>query len=156
VSLVVTTALAAFQEQIGGWLPHDMSKVLLLTVNFLFSLIVFAILFAAMFKWMPDAKIAWRDAVLGAILTAALFMIGKFLLGLYLGGQDPSAYGPAAALVLILIWIYYSSMIVFLGGEFIEVWAQSHGREMVPSTGAVGVDEAGHIQDRGKQNAATC
>ncbi len=154
VSLVVTTALAAFQERIGSWLPHDISKVLLLTVNFVFSLVVFAVLFAAMFKWMPDAKIAWRDAALGATVTAALFMIGKFALGLYLGSQDPSAYGPAAALVLILIWIYYSSMIVFLGGEFIEVWADSHGRELILSVGAVNVEDAGHIPDTGKRKVA--
>jgi membrane protein len=146
VSLVVTTAVAAFQERIGGWLPHDVSKVLLLTANFVVSLLVFVILFAAMFKWMPDVRIAWRDAALGAIVTAALFMVGKFLLGLYLGRQDPSAYGPAAALVLILIWIYYSSMIVFLGGEFIEVWAHNHGRETIPAAGAVRVDDAGNIQ----------
>ncbi len=137
VSLVVTTAVTAFQERIGGWLPHEVSKALLLAINFVVSLLVFAILFAAMFKWMPDARVAWRDAALGAIVTAILFLAGKLLIGLYLGTQNPSAYGPAAALVLVLIWIYYSSMIVFFGAEFVEVWAHRHGRQAKPSPGAV-------------------
>jgi membrane protein len=68
-----------------------------------------------------------------------LFIVGKFLLGLYLGKQDPSAYGPAAALVLILIWVYYSAIILFLGAEFTCVWAERHGRPSVPSAGAVAI-----------------
>lgn len=145
VSLLVTTALSAFGEQIGAWLPKDVSKALLLTVNFGVSFLVLASLFAAMFKWLPDARIRWRDVALGAILTAALFMVGKFLLGLYLGALNPNAYGPAAALVLILIWAYYSAMILFAGAEFTEVWARRSGRPSVPTAGAVRIDAAGNV-----------
>jgi membrane protein len=141
VSLVVTTVLNALDEKIGSWLPDTVSKDLLLAGNFAVSLLVVAAIFAAMLKWLPDASIAWRDVVLGAIVTALLFEGGKFLVGLYLGRQNPSAYGPAAALVLILIWVYYSAMIFFLGAEFTKAWAERSGRRIVPVPGAVRADE---------------
>jgi membrane protein len=137
VSLVVTTALSAFGERISGWLPQGMSKAALLGLNFAVSFLVYAILFAALFKWIPDAKSRFRDVALGGLLTAVLFILGKFLLALYLGRQDPSAYGPAAALVLILIWVYYSAIILFVGAEFTCVWAERHGRPLEPAAGAV-------------------
>jgi membrane protein len=141
VSLVLTTVLSAFGERVGTWLPKDLSKGMLLGLDFAVSLAVASVLFAAMCKWLPDAKVAWRDAILGGFLTGLLFLVGKFLLGLYLGHQDPTAYGPAAALVLILIWTYYSSMIVFLGAEFTQVWARRHGRQIVPSPGAIRTED---------------
>ena len=80
-----------------------------------------------MFKWLPDAPIAWRDVWLGAILTAALFEVGKFLIGLYIGKQGlESTYGAAAALVVLLIWVYYSSQIVLIGAEFTRTYACRH------------------------------
>jgi membrane protein len=139
VSLVVTAALSAVGGKMGGWLPQGISKAALLGLNFSLSFIVYVILFAALFKWIPDAKSRIRDVALGALLTAMLFIVGKFLLGLYLGKQDTGAYGPAAALVLILIWVYYSAIILFFGAEFTCVWAERHGRPPVPSAGAVGI-----------------
>jgi membrane protein len=147
VSLLVTTAVTALSQEIGSLLPKSLSKELLLACNFAVSFLVMALLFAALFKWLPDARIAWSDVAVGAMLTTALFMVGKFLLGIYLGAQDPSAYGPAAALVLILLWAYYSSMIVFFGGEFTAVWARRSGHPIVPSPHAVLVDAAGNAVD---------
>jgi membrane protein len=146
VSLVVTAALSAVGEQMGGWLPQDLSKAALLGLNFALSFVVYAILFAALFKWIPDAKSRIRDVALGALLTAVLFIVGKFLLGLYLGRQDASAYGPAAALVLILIWVYYSAIILFFGAEFTCVWAERHGRASLPTPGAVRIQSASNVE----------
>ena len=151
VSHVVTTVLNALDENVGSWLPTSISKNFLLAGNFAVSLLVVAAVFAAMLKWLPDARIAWRDAILGAMLTAMLFEGRKFLVGLYLGHQNPSGYGPAAALVLILIWVYYSAMIFFFGAEFTMAWVHRRGRRIVPVPGAVRVDELSEtpISERG-------
>lgn len=148
VSLVLTTLLAAAGEQLQGWFSGNVSKPLLLALNFAVTLVVLAIVFAAMFRWLPDARTAWSSTLLGGTATAVLFIIGKFLLGLYLGRQDPSAYGPAAALVLILVWVYYSSIIVLLGAEFTRAWAERRGRKVPPVSGAVKTDESGNVQPR--------
>ena len=85
------------------------------------------LLFAMMFKWLPDIPVRWRNVWLGAAITAALFEIGKFLIGLYIGKQAlESTYGAAASLVVLLIWIYYSSQIVLMGAEFTQVHAKSY------------------------------
>jgi uncharacterized BrkB/YihY/UPF0761 family membrane protein len=83
------------------------------------------LLFAMMFKWLPDTDVAWRDVWLGAAVTAVLFEIGKFLIGLYIGKQGlESTYGAAASLVVLLIWVYYSSQLVLMGAEFTRVHAR--------------------------------
>src|SRR5690606_5900277 len=93
------------------------------------SLAVITLLFAAMFKVLPDARVGWRSVWLGAFVTALLFVAGKFLLGFYIGRSDPgSAFGAAGSLAVVLVWIYYSAMILFLGAEFTQVWARRHGR----------------------------
>jgi Virulence factor BrkB len=85
-----------------------------------------------MFKWLPDAKVEWRDVWIGAIVTAVLFEVGKFLIGLYIGKQGlESTFGAAASLVVLLIWVYYSSQIVLLGAEFTRAYARRHGRTPV-------------------------
>ena len=137
VSLVVTASLEAIGDRLGGWLSKDVSKAILMALNLVVSFAVLAVLFACLFKWMPDAQSRWRDVLLGGGLTSVLFILGKFLLGLYLGHQNQGAYGPAAALVLILIWVYYSSLILFLGAEFTRSWAEKHGWPPAPKIGAV-------------------
>src|SRR6185436_15984694 len=88
-----------------------------------------ALLFAMMFKWLPDAEIAWRDVWLGGLITAILFEIGKLLIGLYIGKQGlESTYGAASSLVVVLIWVYYSAQIVLLGAEFTHARAKRAGR----------------------------
>ena len=93
------------------------------------SFAVISLLFAMMFKWLPDADVAWRDVWLGAIGTAALFEIGKFLIGFYIGKQGlESTYGASASIVVVLIWVYYSAQIVLFGAEFTHVRSLQHGR----------------------------
>jgi membrane protein len=86
------------------------------------------LLFAMKFKWLPDTDIAWGDVWLGAIVTAALFEIGKLLIGLYIGKLAlESTYGAAASIVVVLLWVYYNAQIVLAGAEFTRVYAESHG-----------------------------
>jgi membrane protein len=140
VSLVVSAVLSAFGEQLGRFLPSGLSAPVLEAINFVGSLAVISLLFGAIFKVLPDAKIAWRDVRVGAVVTALLFVAGKFALGLYLGHSNPGeAFGAAGALALMLVWIYYSSMIVLLGAEFTQVWAERRGSGIVPEKGAVRV-----------------
>jgi membrane protein len=115
---------------------------LLLVVSQVVDFAVATLLFAALFKVLPDAKIAWRDVWVGAGVTALLFVLGKFALGFYLGRSDiGSAFGVAGSLALILVWIYYSGLILLLGAEFTQVWARSYGTEIQPADGAVRVVE---------------
>jgi membrane protein len=140
VSLVVSAVLSAFGEELGRFLPSGISAPVLEAINFAGSLAVITLLFAAIFKVLPDATIAWSDVRVGALATALLFVAGKFALGLYLGHSNPGeAFGAAGALALMLVWIYYSSMIVLLGAEFTQVWAENHGRGIEPEKGAVRV-----------------
>jgi len=121
VSLLLTTALAAGGKYIAPYVPE-------LAMHALGSLVSFGMItlvFAMMFKWLPDTYVAWRDVWLGAAVTAALFEIGKLLIGLYIGKQAlESTYGAAASLVVLLIWVYYSSQLVLVGAEFTRVYAK--------------------------------
>jgi membrane protein len=139
-SLVLSAVLTAFGDSLARYLPPVLSEPVLQAINFVISFGVVALLFAAIFKILPDATIAWRDVWVGAIFTAFLFTVGKFLLGLYLGRSDPGeAFGAAGALALMLVWIYYTSMIVFLGAEFTQTWAEQRGQGIMPEKGAVRV-----------------
>jgi membrane protein len=137
VSLVVSAALSAFGDVLGsrfGGIPGAAIQIVQLAV----SLGVVTVLFAAILKVLPDAEVAWRDVWVGALFTTALFVAGKYLIGFYLSRSDPgSSFGAAGALAVILIWIYYSAMILFLGAEFTEVWARERGRSIAPEEGAV-------------------
>lgn len=121
VSLLLTTALAAGGKYIAPYVPE-------LAMHALGSLVSFGMItlvFAMMFKWLPDTYVAWRDVWPGAAVTAALFEIGKLLIGLYIGKQAlESTYGAAASLVVLLIWVYYSSQLVLMGAEFTRVYAK--------------------------------
>jgi membrane protein len=126
VSLLVTTALAALGNIVGG--EHGVLHFVSVLVSFL----VIALLFAMMFKWLPDAAIDWYDVWLGALLTAALFEIGKFAIGFYIGKQGlESTYSAAASIVVVLIWVYYSSQIILMGAEFTHAFANQHGSKKV-------------------------
>ena len=97
-------------------------------VNFLISFLLISVLFAAVYKILPDRKLSYRDVAVGAVATAFLFTVGKTLIGLYIGSSNvASSYGAAGALVIVLLWIYYSSQIFLLGAEFTKVWASHHG-----------------------------
>jgi membrane protein len=131
VSLVISAAISAVQETIGNAVP--VSEILLQIVNLVISIGVVTVLFALIFKFLPDAEIAWRDVWLGAFVTAVLFSLGKFLIGLYLGNSSAaSAFGAAGSLVLLLLWIYYSAQILLFGADFTEVYANKFGSKIVP------------------------
>ena len=139
MSLVLSAALAAFGKWFGGWLPAP--EVVLQVLEFLISFAVITGLFAMIFKTLPDAQVAWRDVWVGATLTAMLFTVGKFAIGLYLGKSDVgSAYGAAGSLVILLVWVYYSAQILLFGAEFTEVYANAVGSRIVPSKDAVVTD----------------
>lgn len=131
VSLVISAGISAVNETVGNAVP--MSEILLQIVNLIISIGVITLLFALIFKFLPDAEIAWRDVWLGAFVTALLFSLGKFLIGLYLGNSAvASSFGAAGSLVLLLIWIYYSAQILFFGAEFTQVYANQYGSKIVP------------------------
>jgi membrane protein len=120
VSLVISAALAALGKFYGEFLP--MPEFVLSAINLMVSLAAIAVLFALIFRYVPATKIAWRDVSIGATLTALLFTIGKFLIGLYLGeAAVGSAYGAAGSLVVVIVWVYYSAMIFLFGAEFTHV-----------------------------------
>jgi membrane protein len=123
VSLVMSAALAAIGEFFGYLLP--MPELVLSTINFLFSFAAIAILFALIFRYVPDKKIEWSEVGLGAVVTAFLFSIGKSLIGIYLGKASVgSAYGAAGSLMVVIVWVYYSSQIFFFGAEFTHALAK--------------------------------
>lgn len=131
VSLVISAALSAVQETVGNAIP--LSEILLQILNLIISIGVITVLFAFIFKFLPDAEIAWRDVWLGAFVTALLFSLGKFLIGLYLGNSTVgSSFGAAGSLVLLLLWIYYSAQILLFGAEFTQVYANKFGSRIVP------------------------
>ena len=122
VSLVVTAGLAVVGKFFGEILP--MPELLMHAINFLISFVGISALFALIFKYVPEAKIEWKDVWEGAIATALLFTIGKSLIGLYLGkAAVGSAYGAAGSLIVVIVWVYYSAMIFFFGAEFAHVRA---------------------------------
>ena len=124
VSLVVTTGLAA----LGKFVAPYMQEWVFHPISILTSLAVISLLFAMMFKWLPDAAIEWHDVWLGAILTAVLFEIGKSAIGFYIGKQGlDSTYGAAASIIIVLIWVYYSSQIILLGAEVTHSFAKHRG-----------------------------
>jgi membrane protein len=131
VSLVVTAALSATQETIRNAFP--LSEFLLQLVNLAVSVGVITLLFALMFKFLPDAEIAWHDTWIGAFITSLLFSLGKAAIGIYLGNSAvTSAFGAAGSLVLLLLWIYYSAQILFFGAEFTQVYANQYGSKISP------------------------
>jgi membrane protein len=131
VSLVISAGLSAVNETVGNAIP--LSEILLQILNLIISIGVITVLFALIFKFLPDAQIAWRDVWLGAFVTALLFSLGKFLIGLYLGNSAvASSFGAAGSLVLLLIWIYYSAQIMLFGAEFTQVYANEYGSKIVP------------------------
>lgn len=140
VSLIVSTALNAAATRITSMLGTP--AILLELAGSAVSFVVIAALFAAMFRYLPDARIGWRDVAAGSIASALLFTIGKTVIGYYLGGTDPgSAYGAAGSLAVVLIWVYYTAMILLFGAEFTELWAERYGRGVRPEKGAIAYEE---------------
>ncbi len=137
VSLLINTLLEGFMHQLQQMFPHS-ALVVIYVVNLLITLIVVAFLFAIIFKVLPDAIISWKDVVAGSLFTAVLFMIGKFCITLYLNNSNISnSYGSAGSLVVLLLWVYYSSVILYFGAEFTKAYALKYGSVIKPKDYAV-------------------
>jgi membrane protein len=133
VSLAISTALAGVAALFQGPDPAFVSRVLEMVA----SLLVLTLVFALFFKYVPDAEVRWRDVWLGGLVTAVLFTVGKTAIGAYLGRASVgSAYGAAGSMVVLLVWVYYSALIVFFGAEFTQAWATRRG-DVAPQPHAV-------------------
>jgi membrane protein len=136
VSLILSSLLSAIGTFVAGLLPGG--ETLWQVVNLVISGLIVALMFAVIFKYIPDVEIKWRDVWSGAVVTSLLFTIGKFALGLYLGkAAVGSAYGAAGSIIALVVWVYYATQIFLLGAEFTQVRARRNGREIQPSKGAV-------------------
>jgi len=126
-SLIVSSMLSGLNARIVAWWPGMGMSIQV--ANFALTFLIITVLFAMIFKWLPETRLAWSDVWAGAAFTAALFSVGKYLIGLYLGtAAVGSAYGAAGAFVVLLVWIYYSTQILLLGAEVTFVYATKHGR----------------------------
>jgi len=135
VSLVATAAISGLTQFIGTF--YGGAKMVAHALDLLVSFVLISALFAMVYKFLPDVRIGWRDVWIGAALTSLLFTIGKFLIGLYLGQSAVSStYGAAGSVIAVLLWVYYSSLIFFLGAEFTQVYASQYGSGVVPSENA--------------------
>lgn len=146
VSLVFSAVVSAASDWAAAWLPGDVSAGAVAVLNAAASLALFTLLFAAFFKLTPDAEVRWKDVWVGALVTTGLMMLGKHVLGAYLGSKNmESAYGAAGSLVLIMAWIYYSALILLFGAQFTQLWAERRGHQIVPSAGAVSTDRTAEV-----------
>jgi membrane protein len=130
--LLVSLALSAALTALGGYVRDRLSAppALLQSINIVFSFVVFSILFAMIYRILPDVDIPWRDVLLGSVVTSALFSVGKWLIGLYIGHTAlASAYGTAGSVIVLVLWVYYTSLIVLLGAEF----TRAHSRHFFGS-----------------------
>ena len=142
VSLVLSAALTALQDYLTQWMPSV--PWFWQAGNITISFLVVAILFAMIYKYLPDVQIEWRDVWIGAVVTSFLFNLGKHLISIYLGhAAIGSAFGAAGSFAVLLVWIYYSALISFFGAEFTQVYARRHGRQIEPK---------GHARSVGKSS----
>lgn len=141
VSLMVNGVMLALSEWLKNYFP-DVTLIIFQIGNLLLSFIVIMSLFAVIFKVLPDAKIAWKDVRNGAFFTACLFMLGRFLIGLYINYSGTgTAYGAAGSLIIILVWVYYTAAILYFGAEFTKVYAEYVGARIEPADYAVYVEQ---------------
>lgn len=141
VSLMINFLIQALSTRLQHFLP-DITLFVLDVINLAITLVVITILFGIIFKFLPDVKIKWKDVRAGAIFTAVLFMFGQYLIGLYLShSAQASTFGAAGSLVVLLIWIYYTAAILYIGAEFTQVYAEANGSKIEPAEYAVSVKQ---------------
>lgn len=151
VSLVVSATLAAAGDILESALPEGLTQTIVDVSYNMTALGVVALLFAAMYRVLPDAQVEWRDVWIGAVATALLFTLGRVLISLYIGSSSPgTAYGAAGSLALFMIWVYYTSMVMLMGAVFTFVWADRHGG-VRPEPGAVRVVVEKQRRERGSR-----
>lgn len=133
ISLVISTALTVIRDYLSDISPQ-ITIFLLAVINFIISFTIITSLFAAIFKWLPDVKIRWRTTYLGAVLTTLLFLLAEYLIGIYFGQSNPgSVYGGASTVILILLWVYYTCLILFYGAEFTLQYALYRSEKVEPN-----------------------
>lgn len=141
VSLIINSVIDILNKRLVIYFPQD-TFFLFYAINVLVVFIIITLLFTIIFKTLPDGKIALRDCIIGASFTAFLFMIGKFVIGFYLGKYNiASVYGAAGSLILILVWVYYSAIILYFGAEFTKVYANTHGHKIIPNEYSVKIQK---------------
>jgi membrane protein len=141
VSLVINIVVLAISHKLEHFLP-GLTIWVFNGINVAISFVIISVLFAIVFRFLPDVEIKWRDVRSGAIFTALLFMIGKYLIGLYIQfTATGSAYGTAGSVIVILVWIYYTSAILYIGAEFTQVYAEASGSLIQPAEYAVHVEQ---------------
>lgn len=142
VSLTLSAMISAFGNVVSNMLDGGLSSPLLFTLDLTLSLLIFTVVFATIYKFVPDAEISWNGVGAGALGTAIFFLIGKFLIGFYLGRSNPGqAYGAAGSLAVLLVWLYYSSILLLFGAEFTKVWSDHHGHSIRPEKGAISTEK---------------
>jgi len=159
VSLAIASLVEALSNRLKTAYP-GITVVVFYTINLVITMGITSLIFAVIFKVLPDAKIRWRDVVAGSITTAILFMLGKFGISFYIGKSNVgTTYGAAGSLVVLLLWIYYSSIILYLGAEFTKAYAVEYGSPIMPSAYAVTTKtvevETGHKTVQEKEQADT-
>lgn len=147
VSLIADTVLSILSRYASDIFLNELWLVAVRILSLVISFGVVTLLFAVIYKVLPDAKIEWRDVWIGAAVTALLFTIGRFAIGLYIGNSGTaSAYGAAGALIVILLWIYYAAQILFFGAEFTQVYARRFGTRIAPEAGAVRMTDQQRVE----------
>lgn len=141
ITFVINGVLLSLNQWMQSYFP-DITIVLFQIINIVISFAIITTLFGVIFKVLPDAKIAWKDVTYGAFFTSCLFMIGRYIIGLYIETTNTGiAYGAAGSLIVILVWVYYTAAILFLGAEFTRVYADFKGNIIQPASYAVVIEE---------------
>ena len=141
VGLIINSLMDVLNNRLAAYFPKD-TVYLFYALNLIIVFIIITILFTVIFKTLPDGNVVLRDCIVGASFTAFLFMIGKFAIGAYLGSSEVSSlYGVAGSVILILIWIYYSAIILYFGAEFTKVYALAHGKKIIPNQYSVRIEK---------------
>jgi len=152
VGLIVNSAVDVLSNRLSEIFPKDLFY-LFYALNLLLVFGIITLLFTIIFKTLPDGKIAFRDSIIGASFTAFLFMIGKFGIGFYLGSYNmASIYGAAGSIIIILVWVYYSAIILYFGAEFTKVFAYAHGQKIIPNRYSVQIFKENKIEEPKSKN----
>jgi len=145
VGLIINSLVDILNKRLGI-IFHQETFILFYALNLFIVFVTITLLFSLIFKTLPDGKIAFRDCFIGASFTAFLFMIGKFAIGFYLGSYNiASIYGAAGSIIIILIWVYYSAIILYFGAEFTKVYALTHGQKIIPNAYSVQITKEKEI-----------
>ncbi|MCB2378380.1 YihY/virulence factor BrkB family protein [Hymenobacter sp. BT635] len=140
ISFVISAMLSVFTDQLQAWFP-EVAVVVIHLVDFVLSLFITSLLFALIYRYLPDAIIRWRDVGIGAVITSLLFLLGKYLIAFYIAKSNPgSAFGAAGSAIVLLLWVNYSSLIIFFGAEFTQEFADAFGQKVQPKAHAVRIE----------------